>query len=180
MSVDIGESTLTGMALIEACRDARYWCECTNCGTRIDEEMTDLYEFDEFEKDEVIERVLHPCCTIDGSVFCCRDCRGAEMQLRIAAAGRKQEQVRIARKVFGDDIQIVDVCGRSRSGFCRCRDKFGHGVEYPGLVGFHVPGLAFRPVTGCSFCRCWGVPRGDIESGAWARVCEERGITLEK
>ena len=179
MSDDIGECTLIGMDLIEACHDGRYWCECTHCGTRIDEEMTDLYEFD-LEKDEEVERVLEPCCTMDGAVFCCRDCRGAEMRERIAAAGRKHEQVRIAKKVFGADIQIVDVCGRSRSGFCRCQGSFGHRVEFPGVIDFHVPGLEFGTVTGCSFCRCWGVARGDLESGNWDRVFAERGITLKK
>ena len=102
------------------------------------------------------------------------------MRERIAAAGRKHEQVRIAKKVFGADIQIVDVCGRSRSGFCRCQGSFGHRVEFPGVIDFHVPGLEFGTVTGCSFCRCWGVARGDLESGNWDRVCAERGITLKK
>lgn len=59
MSEDTGECTLEGMDLIEACRDWVYWCECAHCGTRIDEEMVDIYEFD-LEKDEEVERVLEP------------------------------------------------------------------------------------------------------------------------
>jgi hypothetical protein len=97
------------------------------------------------------------------------------MESVVSAAGRAQEQVWIAKQVFGDDITVTCLPGRWRSGFCKC-DK--EKCEYPGCVDIKVPGLKYW-ITGCMFCRRYGVARGDIESGRWAAVCERCGIVVK-
>lgn len=156
------------MSILDEIKAGTMWAECGHCGVRVDSELC------EFDDDGEPCRELSPCCDMDGWVYCSRECRGHWMETVIAANTRRQEQIRIARLVFGDDVSVVDASGTGRSGFCGCdREK----CEYPGVVELRVPGIEHR-ITGCMFCRRWGVARGDIESGRWAALCERRGIVV--
>lgn len=165
----------SGHKLLEGIREGKYWGECWNCCVRIESHMEAWN--DDLEGQDC--RVLDPCCTLDGGLFCCKECRGQYKEHLIHTRSQGLEQARIVRRVFGGDAEIISARGGCRSGFCRCRDLFGHGVEYPGVIDFKLPGLQYGNVTGCAICRTWGVPNGDIKSGAWKAICDKYGIITE-